>query len=225
MAVLTASGTGGMEAAVSNCCPPGSKAIGLIAGRWGERWKGLCKAFGIELVNVSVPYGQAVPPVLLEKALADHPDAGAVFATFSETSTGVRNDVQAYGKLVAATPAKDDADHIRILVDNNPKIPSRITALIDGRGEDPLPVLAQMARGLEQQGADFSAALSGKLKMVAQCAAAISSLAWLSVSQTGPAPGWLSAVVTITIWATVVLTIFSGLAYIRTAIRLVRPEA
>ena len=105
VAVLTASGTGGMEAAVSNCCPPGSKAIGLIAGRWGERWKGLCKAFGIELVNVAVPYGQAVPPALLEKALADHPDAGAVFATFSETSTGVRNDVQAYGKIVAKTPA------------------------------------------------------------------------------------------------------------------------
>jgi aspartate aminotransferase-like enzyme len=102
---LTASGTGGMEAAVSNCCPPGSKAIGLICGRWGERWKGLCKAFGIELVNVTVPYGQAVPPAMLEKALADHPDANAVFATFSETSTGVRSDIAAYGKLVEKTPA------------------------------------------------------------------------------------------------------------------------
>src|SRR5262249_23715363 len=102
---LTASGTGGMEAAVSNCCPPGSKAIGLICGRWGERWKGLCKAFGVELVNVSVPYGQAVSPAMLEKALADHPDANAVFATFSETSTGVRSDIAAYGRLVAKTPA------------------------------------------------------------------------------------------------------------------------
>src|SRR5229473_6008006 len=82
---LTASGTGGMEAAVSNCCRPGSKAIGLICGRWGERWKGLCKAFGVELINVSAPYGQAVSASMLEKALADHPDANAVFATFSET--------------------------------------------------------------------------------------------------------------------------------------------
>jgi len=57
-------------------------------------------------------------------------------------------------RLVAATPAKDDADHIRVLVDNNPKIPSRIAALIDGTGEDPLPVLIAMARGLERQGAD-----------------------------------------------------------------------
>lgn len=103
--VLTSSGTGGMEAAVSNCCPPGSKAIGLISGRWGERWKNISKALGVELVNVSVPYGQSVTPAMLEKALADHPDAGAVFATLSETSTGARNDVQAFGKIVAKTPA------------------------------------------------------------------------------------------------------------------------
>ena len=57
--------------------------------------------------------------------------------------------------VVAATPAKDDSGHIRVLVDNNPKIPSRIAALIDGTGEDPLPVLIAMARGLEKQGADF----------------------------------------------------------------------
>jgi aspartate racemase len=58
-------------------------------------------------------------------------------------------------RVVAATPARDDVDHIRILVDNNPKIPSRIAALIEGTGEDPLPVLVDMARGLEKQGADF----------------------------------------------------------------------
>jgi aspartate racemase len=58
-------------------------------------------------------------------------------------------------RVIVATPAKDDADHIRVLVDNNPKIPSRIAALIDGTGEDPLPVLIAMARSLEKQGADF----------------------------------------------------------------------
>lgn len=58
-------------------------------------------------------------------------------------------------RIVAATPAQGDADHIRVLIDNNPKIPSRIAALIDGTGADPLPVLADMARGLERQGADF----------------------------------------------------------------------
>lgn len=58
-------------------------------------------------------------------------------------------------RIIAATPARDDEDHIHVLVDNNPKIPSRLAALVDGGGEDPLPVLIAMARGLEKQGADF----------------------------------------------------------------------
>jgi aspartate aminotransferase-like enzyme len=100
---LTSSGTGAMEAAVANALPPGSKAICLISGRWGERWKNLCKAFGIEAINVTVPYGQAVKPEQLHKALADHMDARAVFATLSETATGVANDIEAFGKLVKPT--------------------------------------------------------------------------------------------------------------------------
>jgi aspartate racemase len=58
-------------------------------------------------------------------------------------------------RLVARTPARDDADHLHVLVDNNPKIPSRIAALIEGTGEDPAPVLCGMAKGLQAQGADF----------------------------------------------------------------------
>ncbi len=102
---LTCSGTGGMEAAVSNCCPPGSKAIGLICGRWGERWKSLCKTLGVNLVVVTVPPGQSVPPAALEQALAQNPDAVAVFATLSETSTGARNDIRSFGRIVANTSA------------------------------------------------------------------------------------------------------------------------
>jgi aspartate racemase len=58
-------------------------------------------------------------------------------------------------RIVDATPAGDDIDHIRMLVDNNPKVPSRIAALIDGTGESPAPHIIEMARGLERQGADF----------------------------------------------------------------------
>src|SRR5688500_12381195 len=86
---LTSSGTGGLEAAIVNCVPPGSKVICLIAGRFGERWKNLCKAFGIESVNVTVPYGEVVQPEQLSQALAAHPDAVAVCSTLSETSTGI----------------------------------------------------------------------------------------------------------------------------------------
>jgi aspartate aminotransferase-like enzyme len=59
----------------------------------------------VETVNVTVPYGQAVQPEQLARALAEHPDAVAVCSTLSETSTGVGHDIAAFGKLVAATPA------------------------------------------------------------------------------------------------------------------------
>lgn len=57
-------------------------------------------------------------------------------------------------KVLAATPATDDADHIRMLVDHNPLVPNRQQALL-GDGEDPAPAIAAMARGLQKAGADF----------------------------------------------------------------------
>lgn len=58
------------------------------------------------------------------------------------------------GKIIRATPARDDADHIPLIVDQNPQVPSRIARLIEGVGEDPAPVLAAMARRLEAAGAE-----------------------------------------------------------------------
>lgn len=58
-------------------------------------------------------------------------------------------------RVIDATPAVDDIDHVHLLVDNNPKVPSRIKALIDGDGENPGPVIAEMARRLERAGAAF----------------------------------------------------------------------
>ena len=58
-------------------------------------------------------------------------------------------------RVIRGTPARDDADHIRMLVDSNPRVPSRIEALIGGAGESPVPCLVEMARGLQRQGADF----------------------------------------------------------------------
>lgn len=60
-------------------------------------------------------------------------------------------------RVIRATPARDDLDHIRMIVDNNPKIPSRIKAIIEGTGQSPLPVLEEMARNLAALGADFLA--------------------------------------------------------------------
>lgn len=58
-------------------------------------------------------------------------------------------------RVIDATPAQDDIDHVHLLVDNNPKVPSRIKALIEGDGENPGPVIAEMARRLERAGAHF----------------------------------------------------------------------
>jgi aspartate racemase len=57
-------------------------------------------------------------------------------------------------KVIAATPAEKDQDHLRILVDNNPQVPNRQEAVLRG-GEDPGPALAAMAKGLAAGGADF----------------------------------------------------------------------
>lgn len=57
-------------------------------------------------------------------------------------------------RLIAAVPARDDADHIPLIVDQNPQVPSRLRFLLDGVGEDPAPTLAAMARRLERAGAE-----------------------------------------------------------------------
>lgn len=74
---------------------------------------------------------------------------------------------------------------------------------------------------LEQQGADFSATLSGKLKMVLQCIAAAVSLYRLSYGAVAP-PEWLSRTLVISVWSAVALTVVSGVAYVFAAIRLLR---
>ena len=61
-------------------------------------------------------------------------------------------------KVMAAVPARDDADHVPLIVHQNPQVPSRIKALIEGTGEDPGPTLARMARDLQAAGAQIERA-------------------------------------------------------------------
>jgi aspartate racemase len=60
-------------------------------------------------------------------------------------------------RVIAATSAHDDSDHVHLIVDSNPQVPSRIAALIDGTGQSPAPELVRMARRLEAAGADYLA--------------------------------------------------------------------
>ena len=103
--VITSSGTASVEAAQVSAVPRGGKAIAAYAGRFGERWHNVWKAHGIESIAVTAPYGQAVTAAQIEQALKDHPDAQAVCVVHSETSTGVKHDLQAIGAVVAKTNA------------------------------------------------------------------------------------------------------------------------
>jgi aspartate aminotransferase-like enzyme len=103
--ILASSGTGAMEAAVTNCFSPGDRAIVCSAGKFGERWVELAQAFGLDVLILSAPYGSVVEPATLAKALTANPDVKGVFVQASESSTGAAHDVHAMGEIVKGTPA------------------------------------------------------------------------------------------------------------------------
>ncbi len=103
--VLVASGSGAMESAVSNLFSRGDKVIVCSAGKFGERWVEMAKAFGLDAIVLKAEYGAAVPPQQVEAALAANPEARGVFVQASETSTGVQHDVRAMGQAIARTDA------------------------------------------------------------------------------------------------------------------------
>lgn len=101
---FSASGTGGLEAAIVNLCSPDDVVIAVCTGWFGERFAAIAEAFGVTTVRVSVPWGQAVDPEAVRAALRSTPEARAVLVAQSETSTGARNDVAAIAAFVRETP-------------------------------------------------------------------------------------------------------------------------
>ena len=102
---FTGSGTSAMEAGIVCCLPPDSKALVVRGGKFGERWAEVCKAYGLNHVNIDVEWGRGVDPAAIKEALDADPAIKAVILTHSETSTGAANDVQAIGKIVSDTDA------------------------------------------------------------------------------------------------------------------------
>jgi aspartate aminotransferase-like enzyme len=98
--LLTSSGTGAMEASMSNLTSPGDRVLVLTAGKFGERWTGLAKAFGCQPDVVSAPYGQTLPLDAAKAALRS--DTKLVLMQATETSTGVRHDVKAVAEMLRA---------------------------------------------------------------------------------------------------------------------------
>jgi aspartate aminotransferase-like enzyme len=108
--VLACSGTGVMEASVSNLTSPGDKVLVLTAGKFGERWTGLAKAFGCNVSVSTVPYGETFSLNEIRAKLSS--DIRAVFVQATESSTGARHDVQGISKIV-----RDNGDDTLLVVD------------------------------------------------------------------------------------------------------------
>jgi aspartate aminotransferase-like enzyme len=98
--VLACSGTGVMEGSVSNLTSPGDKVLVLTAGKFGERWRDLAKAFGCAVEVVSVPYGGTFSLDEVRSNLT--PDVRAVYVQATESSTGARHDIHSIAQFVRA---------------------------------------------------------------------------------------------------------------------------
>jgi aspartate aminotransferase-like enzyme len=109
--LLSASGTGGMEAAVANLFSTGDRALVISGGKFGERWAEICGVYGVEAVRLEVPWGEAVKPSDVAEALARDASIRGVCVQACETSTGAAHDVQALGEIVKAHP------HVVLIVD------------------------------------------------------------------------------------------------------------
>ena len=102
--LLSSSGTGAMEASVSNLTSPGDRVLVLSAGKFGERWTALAKNFGLSVDVVTAPYGETFSLDAVKAALKH--ETRAVFMQSSETSTGVRHCVPAVAKLLKETESE-----------------------------------------------------------------------------------------------------------------------
>jgi len=103
--IFAASGTGALDGSVSNFFSRGDKAIVCTAGKFGERWIEIAKAYGLDVTVLKSEYGDAVSPGRLEAALKEQPEVRGVFVQASETSTGAAHDVRRMAEAVRKTGA------------------------------------------------------------------------------------------------------------------------
>ncbi len=108
--ILASSGTGAMEASVSNLTSPGDKILVLTAGKFGERWRDLAKAYGCVVEVLSAPYGQTFSLEQIRQKLT--PEVRCVYVQATESSTGARHDVEGIAKLV-----RSQGDQTLLVVD------------------------------------------------------------------------------------------------------------
>ncbi len=105
VSVLASSGTGAVEAAMISTASPGDTVIVYSAGKFGERWVEIGKAYQMNVVELAFDWGKPLDLNVLEETLKKHPEARSVIVTQTETSTGTVSDVQGVGEIVSKTDA------------------------------------------------------------------------------------------------------------------------
>jgi aspartate aminotransferase-like enzyme len=103
--ILTSSGSGAMETAIVNTLSPGDKMISINAGKFGERWGNIGKAYGVNVKEIVLEWGADFTKEQLAAELKANPGVKAVFTTLSETSSGAIYDIKGFGEAVAQTEA------------------------------------------------------------------------------------------------------------------------
>jgi aspartate aminotransferase-like enzyme len=97
---LASSGTGAMEATIVSLFSPGETVIAVNQGKFGERWVRMPRAFGLNAVEITIPWGKAVTAEEMRRTLSEHPGAKGVYLTHSETSTGAATDIQKIARVI-----------------------------------------------------------------------------------------------------------------------------
>lgn len=97
--ILAASGTGGMESAVTNLFSPGDEVIVVNGGKFGERWGKIAARYGLQVHELRVEWGQAADPREVRRLLESNPQVRAVFIQASETSTTAVHPIEAISQL------------------------------------------------------------------------------------------------------------------------------
>jgi len=100
--MLASSGSGAMEAAVTNLCSPGDTIIYVNGGKFGERWGKIATQHGLKAIEIGVEWGKAVDIAEVKAALDAHPEARGVFLQASETSTTTEHPVREVARLTAS---------------------------------------------------------------------------------------------------------------------------
>lgn len=98
--LLTATGSGGMEALLVNTLSPGDKVLAIVSGKFGERWADMAATYGAVVTVLEVPWGEAVDVSLVADYLQKNPDTRAVLCQACETSTAVAHPIRELSEII-----------------------------------------------------------------------------------------------------------------------------